>query len=197
MAKAKGKGTKTKPAVGEITLPGGAVLKMDGAEAEAVGALAWRPHKVAKTGLTYWAARTGAGEDYLGAFVMGIHGVALKPGQLVIHLNGDLADGRRANLVVAGWGLAMQRRVVKKRGGVSQSSFIGVNAVMKKGFPTGKWMAKVRVFNPETRESRTTYLKCWDSEEEAAEAYDHAVYQIQGPRARMNFPEEEDEGGIG
>ena len=60
MAKAKGKGTKTKPAVGEITLPGGAVLKVDGAEAEAVGAMAWRPHKVAKSGLTYWAARTGA-----------------------------------------------------------------------------------------------------------------------------------------
>jgi len=197
MAKAQGKGPSRKPAVGEIALPGGTVLKVDGDDAAVVGALRWRPHTVAKTGLTYWAARTKAGVTYLGAFVMGLHGVVLKPGQLVIHLNGDLADARRENLVVAGWGLAMQRRVVKKRGGVSQSRYIGVNAVLKKGEPTGKWMAKVRAFNPETRESRTTYLKCWDSEEEAADAYDLAVYQIQGPRARMNFPEDEDEGGIG
>jgi len=195
MAKAKGQGTRTKPAIGEIPLPGGAVLKVDDEDAAVVGAVHWRPHKVAQTGLTYWAARTEGAETYLGAFVMGLHEVVLKPGQLVIHLNGDLADGRRANLVVAGWGLAMQRRVVKKRGGASQSAYIGVNAVMKKGFPTGRWMAKVRVFDPATRESKTHYLKCWDSEEEAAEVYDHAVHQIHGPQARMNFPEDED--GIG
>lgn len=180
-----------KPAAVEVQLADGVVLKVDAEAAEAVRGLVWRPHRVAETGLTYWAARRPeGGEVFLGVFVAGLGGQEVKPGQLVVHLNGDLADARRENLLVAFRGLAMQRRVVPKRGGASVSRYIGVNQVLRKGEPTGKWMAKIRLWNPQERVSGTVYLRSWDSEEEAAEVYDAAAVQIHGEAARVNFPEQ-------
>lgn len=97
-------------------------------------------------------------------------------GQKVIHINFDLLDFRRKNLAIVSHNLACQRQPPKKWG---SSRYKGVTW-HKKG---RKWTAALTI------DAKPLHLGCYDTEEEAATAYDKAAREHYGPYARLNFPD--------
>ena len=176
----------------------GGELVVDAVDAAAVEVRKWYPHPMgsgrdeagrpkARRGLplVYWGTPGKDGRPvFLGELVCGLQGKEVGEKQAVLHRNGDLADGRRKNLVVIGLGTAMHRREVPKRGGVGESQYIGVNAIVKDGEATGRWVSKIVLGGV------SQHLGTFASEEEAAEAYDRAAAQAHGEWARLNWPEE-------
>lgn len=162
----------------------GGELQVDAEDQAAVAEHRWHAHRLPAVGLTYWAAWVAGVETYLGTFVLGLHGQAVQAKQAVLYRNGDLGDGRKANLLVIGLGTAMHRRAVPKRGGLSVSGYLGVSQVIKRGEETGRWLAKIR------EGGATIYLGIHRDEVLAALAYDRAARQMHGEQARTNFPVE-------
>jgi len=164
-------------------------FRIDEEDAEAIAAHSWQPHYVAWSDtICYWANSKG---EYLGPFVLGLHGVVVKANQAVLHVNGILSDARRSNLRLVGLGTVQQRRSLPKRDGQSASRFIGVSQVMKKGEPTHKWIAKARL----STGALPVYLGCYETETEAALAYDRAVIQVHGDLAKTNLISPKDYSG--
>lgn len=96
---------------------------------------------------------------------------------VVVHRNGDRLDFRRANLCVVTRSEAMQRQ--KKRAG-SSSQYKGVQRHKQ----SGRWRALL--WRAELQ--RNMHLGYFDSEKEAAKAYDAAARQQYGEDAWVNFP---------
>lgn len=95
---------------------------------------------------------------------------------VVDHINGDIFDNRRCNLRVCTRGEnAMNRRRPRTSGG----RFKGINRL-----PNGKWQAKA------TLRGRQLYLGCFESDEDAARAYDAKARELFGEFAALNFPGE-------
>lgn len=99
-------------------------------------------------------------------------------GLVVIHLNGDLRDLRRANLAAVPYSVANQRKGNIKRQGATTSQFTGVRRS-----PPNRWLALIG------QGYERIYLGCFEDEEEAARAYDRKALELWGPYARFNFPE--------
>jgi hypothetical protein len=100
--------------------------------------------------------------------------IGAAPGEIVDHIDGDGLNNTRANLrIVDKFGHARNRR--SARG--ASSGYLGVSL-----HKDGKWQAIIRV------DGRNRYLGLFESEVEAALAYDDAARQICGEFARFNFP---------
>jgi hypothetical protein len=98
-------------------------------------------------------------------------------GLLVDHRNGDSLDNRRDNLRLAtGW----QNQCNKRKEKNASSRFKGV--AFRKG--RKKCVACIKVGG------KQLWLGSFDSEIEAAKAYDAAARKHRGEFARLNFPEE-------
>lgn len=90
----------------------------------------------------------------------------------VDHVDGDGLNNRRYNLR-----LATRSQQLMNRRGWGKSRFKGV-------CPSGrKWQAYI------TKDHVDYRLGSFDTEEEAALAYDRAALQLHGEYARLNFPE--------
>jgi len=95
-------------------------------------------------------------------------------GLVVDHINGDSLDNRRANLRLA---THSQNQCNKRKRKNTSSQFIGVFFNKKRR----SWWSQIRV------NGKSLWLGCFDSEIDAAKAYDAAAKKYHGEFARLNF----------
>lgn len=97
--------------------------------------------------------------------------MGVKKGQFVDHINHDTLDNRRLNLRIVTLGQNCCNRIKVAK---ATSKFKGV------GFIDGKFRARINF------QRRSTYLGVFDSEIDAAEAYNKAASALHGEYACLN-----------
>lgn len=150
-----------------IPLTRGLVALVDADDAVVLSAYRWHAIE-AKPGLWYAARRARGRYIYMHREVLG------HPDGLVDHRNGDGLDNRRANLRLANH--ALNNCNTRKRAGTT-SRYKGVSR------HRGAWRARI---TPPGGQQAT--LGRFESEAEAALAYDAAARRLFGRWARLNFP---------
>lgn len=122
-------------------------------------------------GVGYVVAHVDGRVVYLSHFLLDV-----PDDMVVVHLNGDKFDFRRANLRIGTRSEAMQRQ--KKRSGTT-SKYKGVQLHKK----SGRWRSTLW-----RRDwGRNQHLGYFESEAEAAKAYDEAARTFYGEDAWVNF----------
>ncbi len=149
-----------------IPVTGGYIAYVDAADYPEISR--WRWHM--KSG---YAMRVENGRQIY------MHREIMKPpkGKVVDHIHGNRMDNTRANL--RNVTPAENRRNHPKHRG-SSSRYFGVSYLRKRD----KWQAAFFL------NGRSTFIGHYDSEIEAARAYDRAAVEQLGESARLNFPDE-------
>jgi hypothetical protein len=108
--------------------------------------------------------------------VVYMHRMILRPrkGYVVDHIDGNGLNNRRGNLRVC----THQQNQANRGSRGGSSRFVGV---YRKG---DQWVAEIRC------RGEYFYLGLFDDEVEAAKARDRKAYELHGPYAYLNFPEE-------
>lgn len=157
----------------EVPLTHGFVAIIDDEDAERVLAHRWRAKDEGRGAAhksPQWYARNAT--TYLHRFIIGA-----PRGMQVDHVNGDRLDCRRSNLRLATNAQNAANR--SNRGGAS--SFKGVSyPLLKSG--RRKWQAMIFAAG------RAKWLGYFETEEDAARAYDRAAVEAYGEYARLNLP---------
>lgn len=113
---------------------------------------------------------------YLHRFLLGL---TRGDGRTGDHKSGDTLDNRRSNLRIAT--TTEQNRNRRPQG----QGFKGVSFERR----TGHWFARIGAVVEGT--SRQVHLGTFETQDEAARAYDEAAKRLHGEFARLNFPSEQ------
>ena len=154
----------------EIELTKGLVALVDDEDYDRLNELSWYAQSDTR-GLTY------AATSILGDIVY-LHDFLKEPGEgeVVDHKNNDTLDCRKENLIVSSYQEnAMNKSKTKHH---RSSKYKGVTKM-----PNGKWKAHIGM------DDKDIHLGYFDTEEEAAHAYDDAAREKFGDRAKLNFPD--------
>lgn len=148
----------------EIPLSRGLVALVDDLDAERLGGRSWW---AVKRRHTFYAAGTVEGRPtYMHRFILSV----TDPRVFVDHENGRGLDNRRANL----------RRATNSSNRANCGP-LGGRSAFKGVFPAGRrWRAQLTV------EGVRRSLGTFETEAEAAEAYNRAAYEAHGRFARLN-----------
>lgn len=154
-----------------IPLTKGCVAIVDDEDYDRLAAIKW--HATSRRGRPrYAASREGGAHLYMHREVLGL---PTGSGE-VDHVDGDGFNNRRANLRLATHAQNAYGQKVQSR--PKSSRFKGVHLDRR----TGRWIAMVK------QHQRARHLGVFDSEVEAARAYDAAAREAFGDFARLNIP---------
>lgn len=148
----------------------------------------WDAQHAGKEAMTFTGPRGYKEGGVAGIAACKAHHVAFlihhgrRPIGLVDHKNGDKTDNRACNLRDASaqqnaWNIRTNR---KARGSSKPSVYVGVSWKASHG----KWQSHITM-----QTGKRKHLGNFDSEIEAAEAYDRVARSERGEFARLNFPE--------
>lgn len=153
----------------EITLTQGKVALVDDQDYDRVSSYRWTTLKQPHTCYAYTKVREGSRWKtiYLHRLILGV-----LPGFKVDHVSGNGLDCRRSNLRIVDDCQSNQNRTGRGVG------FKGLSKT-----PSGKWNVRIRA------NGKTHRLGIFESDIEAAKAYDEAALRLCGPFARLNFQE--------
>lgn len=127
-----------------------------------------------------YAAFTKYGEGKAKSVTM--HGLLNPDWKMTDHINGDRLDNRRCNLREC----TAKQNIANSKGRVGTSKFKGVSWDSSREV----WISSIQ------HDGKTEHIGRFDDENEAAEAYDLRAKELHGEFARLNFPSEEDVGGM-
>jgi hypothetical protein len=150
----------------QVPLKSGGFAVVDDADAALVAGYEWRSMSITNSDLKY-AAAYRAGEHFL------MHRLIASPpaGMVVDHLDADGLNNRRANLRVCAQSLNIQRSRPRRDG---VSCFKGVHR------NRGRWRAMIRAGG------KSSHVGYFDTERDAAMAYDRAAVATHGEFAMTN-----------
>lgn len=157
-----------------IPLGGGQFALIDAADLPLVSGYRWRS-MATPTGRYYAIVNVGKRTIYMHRLI-----AATPDGMVTDHANNDGLDNRRANLRPATWtqNIVNVEKVRVRSGRPATSRYKGVSWDKEKQ----KWHARIR-------NGRTIFLGRYESEIDAARAYDVAALAAYGEFAVLNFPD--------
>lgn len=103
---------------------------------------------------------------------------AIKEGQMIDHINGDKLDNRKENLRICTnqQNMCNRGKLIHKKEGAIHSMYKGVRGYGKRG----KWVARISI------DGKVKHIGVYETEEEAAKAYNAEAMRIQGCFAKLN-----------
>jgi hypothetical protein len=131
---------------------------------------------------SWYAHDDGKGNIYAATRILGdlvyMHQLIMdRPGQPVDHKNGNMLDNRRENLRPVSDLENARNKGKSEKGEGKSSEHKGVTKISE-----DKWKAHIGI------EDKDFHIGYFESEEEAARAYDKEAVEIFGEHARLNFP---------
>lgn len=159
----------------EIPVSQNRIALVDDEDAPAISAMRWHLNRRYAASSPYDPTTKKGRTTYMHRLIMDA-----PPGMDVDHINGDCLDNRRANLRLC----TRSENCRNQAGHVHTSKTSRYKGVCwHKG--AQRWQATIGIHR------RMSWLGAFDTEVEAALAYDAAARELHGEFARLNFPDRE------